>query len=73
MVETKSRPCEGRFPKRYLDKWLQWNHPSRDPLRDPAALLTKEGSLHATFRIPTAPKCKLFRIGPSSMAIRLED
>jgi len=45
-VKTKSRPCEGRFPERSLDKWFLWNHPSRDPLRDPAALLTKEGSLH---------------------------
>jgi len=44
MVETKSRPCEGWFPMRRTEKWPGWNHPSRDPLRDPAALLTKEGS-----------------------------
>jgi hypothetical protein len=43
MIETKSRSCEGWFPKRHTDKWFLWNHPSRDPLRDPAALLTEEG------------------------------
>jgi len=33
----------GVVPKRHCDKWFLWNHPSRDPLRDPAALLTQEG------------------------------
>ena len=35
MIETESRSCEG---------WFHWSHPSRDPLRDPAALLTQEGN-----------------------------
>jgi hypothetical protein len=45
MVETKSRSCEGWFPNRRPDKWLLWNHPPRESLRDPAALLTEEGQI----------------------------
>jgi len=32
------------FQSGNLASWQLWNHPSRDPLRDPAALLTQEGS-----------------------------
>jgi len=32
-------------PKREPSRWSQRNHPSRDPLRDPAALLTQEGTV----------------------------
>jgi hypothetical protein len=46
MIETKSRSCGGWFPKLHTDKWFLWNLPPRDPLRDPAALLTEEG--HST-------------------------
>jgi hypothetical protein len=28
-------------------KWSLWNHPPRDPLRDPATLLSQEGNFHA--------------------------
>jgi hypothetical protein len=34
----------GVVPKRHFAVWQLWNHPSRDPLRDPAALLTQEGN-----------------------------
>jgi hypothetical protein len=34
----------GVVPKEPFIGVSLWNHPSRDPLRDPAALLTKEGN-----------------------------
>jgi hypothetical protein len=43
MIETKSRSCEGWFQSGAIEVWSLWNHPPRDPLRDPAALLTQEG------------------------------
>ena len=50
MFETKSRSCGGWFLKRHPAKWFHWNLPSRDPLRDPAALLTEEGHIYACSR-----------------------
>jgi hypothetical protein len=35
----------GKDPKRTFSMWSLLNHPPRDPLRDPAALLTQEGNL----------------------------
>jgi hypothetical protein len=43
MIETKSRSCGGGSKAVHLQGSLR-NHPSRDPLRDPAALLTQEGN-----------------------------
>jgi hypothetical protein len=40
------REAPGWFQCRQFSKWPHWNHPSRDPLRDPAALLTQEGNSH---------------------------
>jgi hypothetical protein len=38
------REAPGWFQSGNVENWRLWNHPSRDPLRDPAALLTQEGS-----------------------------
>ena len=60
------RSCEGWFQRRSVSTlvlsscsfisagFLLWNHPSRDPLRDPAALLTQEGIVAVTlFCLPS--------------------
>ena len=49
MIETQSGSCEGWFPRGDTEKWLLGNHPPRDPLCDPAALLTQEGSAFSLF------------------------
>jgi hypothetical protein len=38
------REAPGWFQGGNAENWRFWNHPSRDPLRDPAALLTPEGN-----------------------------
>jgi hypothetical protein len=38
------REAPGWFQSGHAAGWQLRNHPSRDPLRDPAALLTQEGS-----------------------------
>jgi hypothetical protein len=65
MVETKSRPCEGRFQSRNPANWLLRSHPPRDPLRDPAALLTQEGNLHIATREVTVAAHPPLRASPS--------
>jgi hypothetical protein len=54
MIETKSRSCEGWFQHRNTYKWIRWNHPQRDPLRDPAAL-TQEGNFLASIQKDALP------------------
>jgi len=49
-----------------------WKPPPRDPLRDPAALLTQEGNLSILkFNIPAPyPPIAFFRYLPSSLKIQ---
>jgi 5-methyltetrahydrofolate--homocysteine methyltransferase len=45
------REAPGWFRSDHLSRWRFGNHPSRDPLRDPAALLTQEGNFRQQDRI----------------------
>jgi hypothetical protein len=49
MIETQSRSCGGWFLREPFVNARLWNHPSRDTLRDPAALLTQEGNILASY------------------------
>ena len=62
MIETQSRSCEGWFPKRCSHKWFLWNHPSRDPLRDPAALLRKTAQTIENTRSIFEEICAVFLV-----------
>ena len=44
LSEEGWREAPGWFQNDNLEGWWLWNHPSRDALRDPAALLTEEGN-----------------------------
>ena len=47
------REAPGWFQSANPEGWRLRNHPSRDPLRDPAALLTQEGISRISKFVPT--------------------
>src|SRR6188768_1347079 len=62
-AEHFSEGAPGWFQSGKPERRRFWNHPSRDPLRDPAALLTQEGNT-LTSKYPGlhSTKCALLHL-----------